>query len=138
MLTYLTRNKLAAFLLAVNEGERQIEIIRQILCEQEDFEPYAAFKRIDRYKKGVLNAVDIKSFLEDNKINFSEHDCDIFVQRYDIDGDGQLAYSEFLQGVLTLDNTVLRTITTQRKNYDVGNGYLPYDVEYALSKVITK
>lgn len=138
MLTYLTRNKLASFLLAVNEGERQIEIIRQILCEQEDFEPYAAFKRIDRHKRGVLNAVDIKNFLEDNKVNFSELDCDIFVQRYDANGDGQLSYSEFLQGVLTLDNTVLRTVTTQRKNYDVGNGYLPYDIEYALSKVIAK
>ena len=139
MLSYTTKTRLAEFLLAVNEGERQIEIIRQILCEQDAFEPYAAFKRIDRLRVGAVNAVDIMRFLDENKIQHSERSCHIFIQRYDADDDGQLNYTEFLQAVLTVDNTILRTITTQRPNYNVAaDQYLPDDIEYALSKLIDK
>jgi len=139
MLTYLTRNKLANFLLVLNEGERQIEVIRQILCEQEFYEPYAAFKRIDRHDNGVINAADVVKFLADNKVHHSERSCHLFIQRYDNDGDGALGYKEFLQAVLTLENAVLRAVTTQRPNYEVApHEYLVDDIEYALTKVIDR
>lgn len=139
MMSYSTRHKLAQFLLELNEGERQIEIIRQILCEQEQFEPYAAFKRIDRLERGYLTARDLVHFLEDNKILHNEKNCSLFIQRYDQDGDGRLVYSEFLTAVITLDNQILRTVATQRPNYEVRpDEYLAYDVEYALTKLIDR
>ena len=139
MLTYLTRNKLVNFFLVLNEGERQIEIIRQILNEQEEFEPYAAFKRIDRLDNGVITASDVMKFLADNKVHHTERNCHLFIQRYDNDGDGALGYKEFLQSVLTMENAVLRAITTQRPNYEVApDQYLTDDIEYALTKVIDR
>jgi len=139
MLSFDTRTRLANLFLAISDGERQIEIVRQILCEQIDFEPYAAFKRIDRFKKGALIAHDILKFLADNKISQTSENCKAFIKRYDVDGDGQLTYNEFLFAVLPMDNPTLRTIATQRPNYDVAEDqYLSYDVEYSLSKVIDR
>ncbi len=47
MLSYETKLKLAEFLSVFAEQEQQIETVRQLLCEQPTFEPYAAFRRID-------------------------------------------------------------------------------------------
>jgi len=139
MLSYETRNKLADYLLAVSDGERQIEIVRQILAEQKDFEPYAAFKRIDRHRRGSIGTLEILNFLADNGVFYTENNVRAFIQRYDQDGDERLCYNEFLFAVLPMDNPTLRAIATQRPNYTVGpNEFLPYDVEYALTKVIDR
>lgn len=45
----------------------------------------------------------------------------------------------FLPALLPYDNPDLRTVVTQRKVLDVPhNEFLPYEVEYALSRVIAK
>lgn len=139
MLSFDTRNRIADVLLQIGDGERQIEIVRQILCEQVDFEPYAAFKRIDRLRKGTIDAADILEFLADNKVYYTENNCRAFIKRYDVDGDDQLVYNEFLFAVLPMDNPTLRTIATQRPNYDVeADQLLSYDIEYSLAKVIDR
>jgi len=139
MLSLETRNRLADLLLTISDGERQIEIVRQILCEQIDFEPYAAFRRIDRHRKSTINALDILAFLSDNKVHYAESDCRGFIKKYDIDGDGSLNFNEFLFAVLPMDNPTLRTVATQRPNYDVAEDQLlSYDVEYSLAKVIDR
>ncbi len=139
MLSLETRNRLADLLLTISDGERQIEIVRQILCEQIDFEPYAAFRRIDRNRKSVINALDLLAFLSDNKVHYAESDCRGFIKKYDIDGDGSLNFNEFLFAVLPMDNPTLRTVATQRPNYDVAEDQLlTYDVEYSLAKVIDR
>jgi len=45
----------------------------------------------------------------------------------------------FLPSLLPLDNPELRATATQRKVYDVGyDELLPYEVEYALARLIAK
>lgn len=139
MLSFDTRRKLADTLLTISDGERQIEIVRQILCEQIDFEPYAAFRRIDRHRKTAIDATDIICFLADNKVFYTENNCRAFITRYDLDGDNRLSFNEFLLAVLPMDNPTLRTVATQRANYDVAEDQLlAYDVEYSLAKVIDR
>jgi Ca2+-binding protein (EF-Hand superfamily) len=139
MLSYETKNRIADFLLSMSDGERQVEVLRQVLCEQKDFEPYAAFKRIDRDRKGYIDAMDVAKFLSDNGIYHTEMHCGAFIRRYDLDKDEKLTYHEFLHAVLSRDNSELRSAAVQRPNYTVGpNETLPYEVEYALSKVIDK
>jgi len=139
MQTVELRKKLTALLLKINEGERQIEILRQALCEQDLFEPYAAFKRLEHYSKGSLNISDILKFLSESKITHIEEFCAAFIQRYDLDGDCKLKYSEFLNAVLPANNPVLRAAATQRANYGVGQDKtLPYQVEYALTRVFDR
>ena len=112
MISYETKKKLADFLLASSDGERQIEIVRQILAEQKDFEPYAAFRRLDRLRKAALSSADLVNFLADNSVYYTERQLRPVVRHYDQDGDGMLSYNEFLRLVLPQDNPTLRTLAT--------------------------
>ena len=49
--------------LTISKGERSIERQRQKLAGVNIFEPFAAFKRIDRDNDGMVNSVDIVRFL---------------------------------------------------------------------------
>lgn len=139
MLSFETKCKLSDVLLAIGDGERQIEVIRQVLNEQADFETYAAFQRIDRNKRKKITSYDISKFLADNNILQSEDACSAFIKRYDIDQDGSLNYTEFLNSVLVLTNKDLRKAVTSRPNYFVGpKETLKPEVEYSLAKLLDK
>ena len=139
MLTYETKNKICDLLIAISDGERQIEVVRQILAEQIEFEPYAAFRRIDRQRKGLIGVFELQMFFADNKVHRSEKAIITFIRKYDSNKDGYLNYNEFLIAILPMDNPSLRTRATQRPNYDVARDeYLPNDVEYALLKVLER
>ena len=63
MLSVETEQRLCAFIKAVADTERQLEMERQLLAESPLFAPYAAFMRIDRLRAGVITASDLKDFL---------------------------------------------------------------------------
>lgn len=48
MLGYESERRLKNFLVAVGDGERDLEAARQRLCSIPDFAPHSAFQRIDR------------------------------------------------------------------------------------------
>jgi len=50
-----SKAKLKELFVYVAEEELHIEKLRQVLCENQEFEPYTAFKRIDRESTGLLN-----------------------------------------------------------------------------------
>jgi len=50
------KSRLATLLLTYCEEEHQVESQRIKLCEEDDFEPYAAFSRIDRLNQGFITA----------------------------------------------------------------------------------
>ena len=81
-------------LFEMSDGERQIEIIRQLLCEQVHFEPYAAFRRLDRTRKNFLDSLDIFNFLAYNDMDIPSNICSLFIKRYDKDEDNKLNYTE--------------------------------------------
>ena len=72
MLSALTESKLARFFVEVAQSERSIEIQRQVVCENPDFEPTTAFSRIDRYGMGSISSLDVTNFLADNGLYVSE------------------------------------------------------------------
>jgi len=83
------------FLLNLARAEKKIELLREKLCEIEEFEPYASFRRIDRECKNFINEDDLKLFLQDNEIFFDEDTLRAtFLQNYDYDSDGRLCYAE--------------------------------------------
>jgi hypothetical protein len=47
-LSYDTKLKIKDLFLCYAEDEIALEKLRQVLCSMKEFEPYAAFKRIDR------------------------------------------------------------------------------------------
>lgn len=68
----LVKSTLATFLLTLAEGEQSVEDQRSRLCGFMEFEPYAAFSRIDRENRGVITASDICSFLKSTNVAVSE------------------------------------------------------------------
>ena len=48
------------------EEEGAIEKLREILASIKDFEPYTAFKRIDRDRSGYVTAKSLCQFLREN------------------------------------------------------------------------
>lgn len=50
-------------LLTISKGEKSIERQRQRLAKLNNFEPYAAFMRVDRDENGVIGSVEILRFL---------------------------------------------------------------------------
>ena len=50
-----SKEKLKEVLVLTAETEVAIEKMRQELCKMEDFEPYTAFRRIDRKNAGLID-----------------------------------------------------------------------------------
>lgn len=49
--------------LTIAKGEKSIERQRQRLASNRAFEPFAAFKRIDRHEMGSISPVELLHFL---------------------------------------------------------------------------
>jgi len=139
MIGLQTEHKLAQLLKSIADGEKEIEVTRQVLAEQPDFEPYTAFKRIDRDSNSSLSTWEIIDFLRDNELVDLERDIAGLFKVYDNNRDNRLNYSEFLNMLLPKTSPSLRQLATGRESYYVSrHETLPYEVEWALTRVIDK
>mmetsp|Transcript_7632 Transcript_7632/g.7010 ORF Transcript_7632/g.7010 Transcript_7632/m.7010 type:complete len:81 (+) Transcript_7632:56-298(+) len=66
MLNMESKLKFKDLLLCLADGEIAMEKQRQILAVIKEFEPYSAFKRIDRDNKGYITNKQLKTFLKEN------------------------------------------------------------------------
>ena len=55
--------KVICIILTIAKAEEVIEQHRQILSQKPQYEPYAAFQRLDRSCKGYVTTNDLKLFL---------------------------------------------------------------------------
>ena len=81
---------LADLLITMAKFEQKIELKRQYLATNENFEPYGAFQRLDRNETGFLNSKSFLNFIRDNGLaaNVTEADCYYLVKFFDSDLDG--------------------------------------------------
>ena len=63
MLSVDVENNLCNLIAAIADCEFDLEAARSHLAEIEDFEPYAAFLRLDKCRFGYVTAPDIVDFL---------------------------------------------------------------------------
>jgi hypothetical protein len=64
MLSIETEARVAKLFLNLAEGEKSVEINRQVLADQLDFDPYQTFKRLDTQGKNSIDEFDIVDFLK--------------------------------------------------------------------------
>ena len=139
MLSEQTTEILKAFLIAVADHELTIEKQRQYLGRLEEFEPYATFVRLDRNNQGFLTPNDFFNFMKDNDFDASFEDCQYLVQFFDSDEDGVLNYTDYMQCVVTCDDTYIRAAVTQRDPYGVNpDEYLSPILERELAILFEK
>ena len=92
-----------------------------MLAALPDYEPFAAFQRVNRKQDGRVTPLEIYSFLRDNGVTYiTLRDCYFILKYFDTNGDKTLSYSEFMQVMLPCDDMYLRAAATQRPNYPVG------------------
>lgn len=140
MLGYASEEKLKAVLIAVGDGERDLEAARQRLCSIRDFALHSAFERVDRDASNWVSSKELVNFLRDNAVvHVSDPEAYDLVKFFDSDGNGKLSFQEFIQMFLPCEDNVLRNITIDRPSIRVGRfEQLPRDIELAMTAVITK
>jgi len=57
-----TKKRMARLLMFIGEQEKSIEQARQAICNCLMFEPYTAFKRLDRNGQGYITVYDVLEF----------------------------------------------------------------------------
>jgi Ca2+-binding EF-hand superfamily protein len=138
VLSEKTQKALKAILLCISKREQQLEILRQFLCANENFEPYSAFCRLDRNEDGFVVPMDLVNFMRENGVmGMTEADFYYVIKFFDSDEDGKLNYPDFLQIVLPCTNPKIRAMTTQRSMGDCRpSDFLTLDVEQDLSRLL--
>ena len=135
---YNTERTLKDFLVAVGDGERQLESARQRLCQIRDFAPNSAFQRIDRNCSGNVSSREFGDFLRDQGVyHISDSELYQLTSFFDNNGNGSLSFQEFLQMWLPCEDNILRNMTLDRYSARVGRfDRLPADIERAVTAVI--
>ena len=129
-----TERRLAEFLYSIAEGEKEVEQSRIVLSENRDFEPYSGFRAIDRLGLGFISYLDIRDFLDKNRVACTNQEITALIKQYDSDSDGRLVLNEFHQLVLPSTSIVLRDLALQRGPYT----RLSLDAEFQLARLIEK
>lgn len=94
MVSITTEYKLANVLQALSNGEKDLEISRQVLAERSAFEPYTAFKRLTRRPYASLSVYQVVDFLRENDTYVLEKDVRNVFRLYSTSVDGRLSYTE--------------------------------------------
>jgi hypothetical protein len=64
MLSIETEARVAKLLLSLADGEKSVDITRQVLAEQLDFDAYQVFKKLDREGKNYIDEFNLVDFLK--------------------------------------------------------------------------
>ena len=140
MLSYESEKRLKNLLVALGEGEREMELCRARLCSIPDFSPYSAFQRVDRDANALIYASEIVNFLRDNAVfHVGEGEAYNLVRFFDADGSATLRQNEFIQMLLPCEDNMLRSMAIDRPTRRVGHfDYLPRDIEMAMTTVFER
>ena len=139
MLSKKTLSLVCDLLMNLAEKEKQVEITRQVLCQNLNFDAYQVFSYLDHESKNYINEINLMSFLnKKNGIHCSMEEIEFIILLYDENFDARLSYSEFLNIVLSDNNYELRKKARERIgsfNYD---STIPFNIEYSLVKLFQK
>ena len=83
MVSIETEARVARLLLALAEGERNVEISRQVLSDNYDFDAYQVFKTLDVEGKNRVDSINIVDFLRTKGVYANEADAQFVVFFYD-------------------------------------------------------
>lgn len=106
---------LGLLFLSVSECERQVELSRQELCLNSNFDPYSVFKHLEINNNGKLAWTDLKNFLSKRSMAITKLFLDLLIWQYDSNQDGFLSLDEFKSFVVCNENSDLAFEALDRK-----------------------
>ena len=132
MLSIETESKLSNIFLALAEGEKSIDINRQILAELNDFDPFQIFSYLDTQHKNHIDSSDLLNYLQERGIFSNEIEIKLIILFYDRDYDGVLSFPEF--------NNLLQSEFSKKKNISNDSQKiilnLPKNIDQALRQLL--
>lgn len=134
----VTKSKLGELLLLVADEELRIEKLRQSLASLKEFEPYAAYTRIDRERKDFITSRDLATFIRGNNgRDLYDSQVNYMIKYFDSKGHGNIAYFDFMSLILPCEDPYMRAIATQRPAHRTyPSEYLHPTVEEALASLL--
>ena len=75
------------------------ENIKRLLENQYDFNIQSAYKVIDDWSYGYLDARNLRRFLRNMGVLVQKSELVALIRRIDLDGDAKISYEEFFEGV---------------------------------------
>lgn len=128
MLSLRAQVQIVNFIQLLTQGEEQIERARQHLAQLPTFEPYQAFKLLDRTSAGRINPTDLVHFLCSHSCQVTPPESDLIIKEL-VSADALgMCYGDFIGAILPWNNPALRQLAIQSK----GNDRVGQDVEYGL------
>ena len=125
--------KLCEIFMTLAEAERNIEITRQVLSENKDYNSYQIFCYLDINKKNKINILDLLNFLQNKNIFSTETEVKLLILFYDNDLDTNLNFDEF--------TNLIESKSSPKKDLKENNNNIEpitFSIEYSLTKLLEK
>ena len=130
MLSRNIQERICEIFMTLVELERNVEITRQVLTENKDYNSYQIFCYLDTNKKNKINILDISNFLKEKNIFSTETEIKLLILFYDNNLDTNLNYEEFIN--------LIESKSSQKKDYKENNEPINFAIEYSLTKLLEK
>jgi Ca2+-binding EF-hand superfamily protein len=130
MISRKTQSKISDIFITLAEAERDVEVTRQVLTENKDYNSYQIFCYLDSDKKNKIDESDIINYLKSKNIFATEIEAKLVILYYDQDLDKYLNYNEFL-------NLIESKLSPKREKQEI-TGPLCFSIDYALTKLLEK
>ena len=130
MLSREIQSKICDIFISLAEAERDVEITRQILTENKDYNSYQIFCYLDSDKKNYVEELDIINYLKSKNIFLTEVESKLIILYYDKNLDNNLNYDEFIN--------LIESKSSLKNDKNKINGPLSFSIDYALTKILEK
>ena len=138
MLSSQINNLVIKLLLTIVNKEKEIEINRQLLAQNIDFDLFQIYSLLDKEKKNYINSSNLIEFLYKNGIYPNELEMQYLILFYDENGDNKLSYTEFLRMILPNNNLCLRNVAKERIGSFSSENKIPEDIEFLFIQLLEK
>jgi hypothetical protein len=123
-------------LINLAEKEKKVEINRQVLGGDKEFDVYQVFHILILNQRIILMKLILLILQKRNGIPCTIEEIEFLIFLYDENFDAKLSCMEFLNLVLSDNNYSLRKNTRERVGSFYGNSVLPFSVEYGIVKLL--
>ena len=130
MLSREIQSKISDIFISLAEAERDVEITRQVLTENKEYNPYQIFCFLDSDKKNYVEELDIINYLQSKNIFLTQIEAKLLILYYDQDLDTNLNFNEFIN--------LIQSKSSQQKNKKEVDGPLCFSIDYTLTKLLEK
>ncbi|KAL4482232.1 hypothetical protein ABPG72_018013 [Tetrahymena utriculariae] len=136
MLTLETQKRIANLFQNIAENERLVEVVRQVLSEQEEFDPHSLFVKISGNKNYVIRK-DITDFLDNFSVRYLLQEMNQLFYNYNGSKE-KMNYTNFLKMILPNSSHFLRQLKVELIPHRRKVVEVTYELEWALIRVFEK